>query len=136
MDIKIIEYTVFFSILLFGVIVAISYKPQQVSTSIPEVTKCESPIEKRLYNGLTHHHLFPVSQCREGKYRIDLAFPSCMVAIECDGKAFHSSPDQKKHDRKKDRYLRSKGWKVLRFTGSKIHRDLPIVVQQIENNLY
>jgi hypothetical protein len=36
--------------------------------------------------------------------RIDLARYG--LEIECDGKAYYSTPEQKRHDRKKDNYLR------------------------------
>lgn len=137
MDLKTIEYIVFFSLAIAAVVLAIIIKPQQTQEEsyIPEVFKCESPIEVRLYNGLLQHGLYAIPQYRQGKYRIDLAFPNSMLAIECDGKAYHSTPEQKAHDRKKDRYLRSKGWTVLRFTGSRIYRDLPNVVNKIKDSL-
>ncbi|MGP4077298.1 endonuclease domain-containing protein [Halobacillus sp. K22] len=106
--------------------------PEPVEKS--EYEKCESPIERRLYNGLVSF-LYPRTQYPEGKFRIDIAFPGSKIAIECDGKAFHSSASQKAHDRKKDRYLRSKGWKVMRFSGSRIHRSLPSVVKGISEEL-
>lgn len=109
------------------------YDPEPVEAS--EFAKCESPIERRLYNGLTSAGLYPRAQWPEGRYRIDIAFPGKKIAIEADGKAFHSTPEQKAHDRKKDRYLRSKGWTVLRFTGSRIHRNLPAVVERIDREL-
>ena len=110
------------------------YDPEPVEAS--EYEKCESPIERRLYNGLVSYGLHPRTQYPAGrKYSIDIAFPGPKVAIECDGKAFHSSPKQKAHDRKKDRYLESQGWMVLRFSGSRIHRNLPSVVKKISEEL-
>ncbi|RDW15945.1 endonuclease domain-containing protein [Oceanobacillus chungangensis] len=137
MDIKIIEYIVFFSMAIITIILAIRFKPtpQEETTYVPDYWRCESPIERRVYQGLVQHGLYPVPQYKQGRYRIDLAFPGSLLAIECDGKAYHSSPEQKAHDRKKDRFLRSKGWTVLRFTGTKIHRDLPGVVSKIKDNL-
>ncbi|WP_308162466.1 hypothetical protein [Bacillus sp. ISL-7] len=44
-----------------------------------------------------------------GKYRIDIAFVGPRIAIECDGKDFHSSPKQKAHDYKKNAHLRKNG---------------------------
>ena len=100
-----------------------------------ETLKCESPIERRVYRALFSNQLYPVPQYRVGGYRIDLAFPYQMIAIECDGKAYHSTPKQKARDRKKDKFLRDRGWTVLRFTGSRIHRDLPSVVTIISESL-
>lgn len=133
MNIDQIEYIVFFVLLVIPIILMLKFKPEPVEkTFSPEVYKCESPIERRLYYGLTEQGLNPISQYPVGKYRIDLSFPAYKIAIECDGKAYHSSPSQKAHDRKKDRYLRSKGWTVLRFSGRKIHRELPSIVTKIK----
>lgn len=53
------------------------------------------------------------------------------LLIECDGKAFHSSPEQKAHDAKKDTAARDYGYLTMRFTGSQIHRDARGCVQKI-----
>jgi len=94
-------------------------KEQYEDTFVPDIYKCESPIERRLYNGLMHHGLHATAQQQVGKYRIDLAFPHYMLAIECDGKPYHSTPQQKAHDRKKDQYLKQNGWTVMRFQAGK-----------------
>ena len=48
-----------------------------------------------------------------------------LVAIECDGHQFHErTPEQATRDRRRDRYLTIRGWRVLRFTGTEIKRDL------------
>ncbi len=109
--------------------------PVNNNDHIPDINKCESPIERRVYNGLVQHGLYPNPQFKVGRYRIDLAFPYQKIAIECDGKAFHSSPGEKRHDKKRDEYLRSEGWIVLRFSGRKINRDLPGVVNKIKENI-
>jgi very-short-patch-repair endonuclease len=57
------------------------------------------------------------------------------IAIECDGKAYHSTPAQKARDRQKDAYLRSKGWKVLRFSGSMINGSLVDAIKRIEEEI-
>lgn len=45
------------------------------------------------------------------------------LLIECDGKEFHSSADQIAHDQKKDAAAHDRGYLVMRFTGSQIHRN-------------
>jgi very-short-patch-repair endonuclease len=127
-------FTVFFIWLAWNYI-KIVRMPIPKESYEQEIWKCESPIERRLYKGLINNQLYPVPQYPVGRYRIDLAFPYQMIAIECDGKAYHSTPKQKAHDRKKDKFLQSKGWTVLRFTGSRIHRDLSGVVRKISVNV-
>jgi len=83
--------------------------------------KTESPIEEMLYQELMKKGFFPIPQLKVWKYRIDLAFPEKMIAIECDGKEWHERYEQKEHDNKKDDYLKSLGWKVFRVTGSDIY---------------
>jgi very-short-patch-repair endonuclease len=48
--------------------------------------------------------------------RIDVAFPQARLAIEVDGRAFHSSPQRFQHDRTRQNRLVAGGWRVLRFT--------------------
>jgi very-short-patch-repair endonuclease len=45
--------------------------------------------------------------------RLDLAYPENRVAIEYDGKEFHSSVEQREHDRVRRELLRSEGWTVI-----------------------
>ncbi|MBF0706785.1 DUF559 domain-containing protein (plasmid) [Alkalihalobacillus hwajinpoensis] len=96
--------------------------------------KCESPIERRLYDALVFNDYYVETQYTVGKYRIDLAIPPLKLAIECDGKEYHSFPHQKENDRRKDKYLRSEGWKVLRFTGRQINRNINAVLFKIEKH--
>ena len=64
-------------------------------------------------------------------HRIDLALiykiqagQTVLVAVECDGHDFHEKTKQQAaRDKKRDRDLQKLGWRVLRFTGSEIHRD-------------
>lgn len=43
------------------------------------------------------------------------------IVVECDGHAFHErTKEQAAHDKSRDRFLQSEGFKVLRFTGSEI----------------
>ena len=51
-----------------------------------------------------------------GAYRIDLAFPVAMVAVEVDGFAFHSDHEAFQRDRVRQNDLALLGWQVLRFT--------------------
>lgn len=47
------------------------------------------------------------------------------VAIELDGHDFHErTREQAESDKSRDRLLQAKGWRVLRFTGSEIVRDV------------
>lgn len=97
--------------------------------------KCESYIERKLYDALLFNGYYVKTQVPCGKYRIDLTLPRYKLAIECDGKEFHSSSSQKAHDKRKNAYLRKNGWKVLRFSGSRIHSKLPEILTRIKKEI-
>lgn len=95
---------------------------------------CESPIEVMLgaeimvrLEPLFRIRGFElVAQFPLNPYRFDFAIrigqaTKPALLIECDGAAFHTSPEQVQHDRRKDQWASLHGFKVVRFTGSDIH---------------
>lgn len=66
-----------------------------------------------------------------GQYRVDfliavrdLMYGTAFFAIECDGHDFHEKTKQQaERDKKRDRYLQSRGIAVFRYGGSEIWRD-------------
>jgi very-short-patch-repair endonuclease len=77
---------------------------------------------------------FVYQQVKIGDYRadflihdaslpVDIAPPRIMV-VECDGHDYHErTKEQARRDKRRDRYFQSRGFKVLRFTGSEIWAD-------------
>lgn len=57
-------------------------------------------------------------------YKIDIANPELMVAVEVDGGS-HDSLDRKAQDLKKDALMKSQGWLVLRVKNSFVMEDPP-----------
>lgn len=51
-----------------------------------------------------------------GPWTVDIAFPIARLVVEADGTYWHGRDKQKATDRRKDAYMRSHGWRVLRFT--------------------
>ena len=51
-------------------------------------------------------------------YFLDIAVPELKLDFEYDGFYWHSFPDAIERDKKRDEYLNSLGWKVLRFSFS------------------
>ena len=96
--------------------------------------KVESPIERRLYTALVLHG-YPVrAQVKGGPYRIDLVIGK--LAIECDGKAYHSFRKQKAYDQKKDLYLTKQGYEVVRIRGRSITQRMPHVLERVKTKIY
>ncbi len=102
--------------------------PIYVDRSIPT----ESPIETLLVATVlewTDVHgiggVLITTQAPVGQYRADILIEvgNHKLVVECDGREYHTSPDQVARDKRRDRYCASQGIPVMRFTGSEIHRD-------------
>jgi len=59
-----------------------------------------------------------------GQFHVDFMLPKRNAVIECDGVYWHDLPEVIERDRRKDRYLRSRGYRVFRFTGDEIRESL------------
>lgn len=59
------------------------------------------------------------------------------LCVECDGAEFHTTPEQKAYDKRRDNYLLTKGIKTLRLTGTEIYKldYVPMVKTYIKENL-
>lgn len=49
-------------------------------------------------------------------YRVDFAYPHARIIVEYDGEEFHSTPEKKAADKKRRRWLRRNGWRVIVVT--------------------
>ena len=58
----------------------------------------------------------PYAQYPLGRYRADFAIPQIKLAIECDGWAFHGTPDKRAKDQMRDAELAKFGWTTVRFS--------------------
>lgn len=70
------------------------------------------------------------SQVVIGRYRLDFAIcgegsrGTYRIGVEIDGHEFHDrTKEQASSDRRKDRELTTTGWRIIRFTGSDVHRN-------------
>ena len=95
---------------------------------------CDSPIEvslgvkiKKALRVIGDQTLTLKPRYFLGQYIYDLAifrerrlYP--IIIVECDGKDFHSTPEQLQNDAQKNKLAWSKGIVLLRFTGAEIHR--------------
>jgi very-short-patch-repair endonuclease len=87
--------------------------------------------------GISATPQYPVKRRIRGYYYLDFAIPGSLVAIECDGAAYHSTPAQKARDKRRQVELESLGWTVLRFSGSQINGDIDQcehVIRQVLSN--
>lgn len=95
-----------------------------------------SPIEEKLYRALERAGLAPERQFYVGKggYLLDLAVFCKMgkIDVECDGARYHSGRKKAEQDRQRDNYLTALDWRVLRFSGREINRNLNGCLRIIE----
>lgn len=98
-------------------------------------TLCESSLERKVYDALLQKGYNPRTQVRCGKYRIDVALPQYRIAIECDGEYWHSSPEAKRNDSRKNYFLKKNGWIVCRFKGRAIQQNMEYVMTKIEEKI-
>jgi very-short-patch-repair endonuclease len=91
----------------------------------------DSPIEELVYKELLKYGLEPKIQFQVGVFYIDLAFPEIKLAIEADGKDYHSNKEQKERDKYRQEKLEKMGWKFERFTGSFIYKFADFVAGKI-----
>ena len=106
------------------------------------LAKCESPIESKLAEALfvVLCNEFPDGavqlspQYRLGPYRYDFAIilqGGPLFFIECDGRDFHSSPEQIERDHAKGKFAHESGTPCLRYAGSIIHKNPYVIAFEI-----
>lgn len=98
---------------------------------INNVNHTGSPIEKMIYNELISYGLKPIPQYPIGVFFIDLAFPEIKLAIEADGKEYHSNKEQKERDLYRQKRIESLGWVFERFSGTFINRNKEVIAAKI-----
>ncbi len=67
--------------------------------------------------------------------RLDLAWPSRMLAVEADGREYHDRPEALYRDRQRQNALELARWTVLRFTWDDVFRRPEWVIQQVADAL-
>lgn len=79
-----------------------------------------TPIEQWLWHDIRQCNAILYPQYPVAGYFVDFGNPVARVAIECDGKAFHTD---KARDERRQREIEANGWTVYRFTGSECRLD-------------
>ena len=89
----------------------------------------ENAFEESIRQALTNRGYVVDAQVGSGGYSIDLAIRDpndksrYILAVECDGKAYHSSYSARAYDRLRQEVLEGKGWNFFRIWSTDWNRD-------------
>lgn len=90
-----------------------------------------SSLETAMAEAFERAALEPVAQYAVDRATADFAFPDARLIVECDGSYWHSLPDVRRRDQRRDGWLRSRGWRVLRLPEDDIRADADACVDRV-----
>jgi hypothetical protein len=99
-----------------------------------------SPLEAQLL-GLIAASDLPPPACnhkiaiRSERIEVDFLWPEQRLVVETDGKRFHDNPLAFERDRKRDRVLQLRGYRVVHFTHAQIEKEPDSVISAIRHML-
>ncbi|MGY6744808.1 MAG: HsdR family type I site-specific deoxyribonuclease [Cecembia sp.] len=98
-----------------------------------ELRKNQTPAEETLWQLLRNKKLNGLKFRRQhqiGSYITDFYCHEKKLIVELDGEV-HNNPERKKHDSKRDKFLISSGFNILRFSNEEVFNDIENVLKQI-----
>jgi very-short-patch-repair endonuclease len=107
-------------------------KPKTVSRARvlrKRMTDAEVILWSRLRRGAANGFHFR-KQHPIGPYIVDFACTQAQLVVEVDGDT-HSTEAELDHDRKRELYLASHGWRVFRVTNEDVYKRLDSVIEGI-----
>lgn len=87
-------------------------------------TNKATSIEIKMEDELRERQIPYVKQYNIGVFRSDFYLPTYNIVIECDGDYWHNRPDTKERDKRKNKYIKSKGYTLFRFWEHEINEDI------------
>ncbi len=96
----------------------------------------ETSIEKKIRECLQQFHIKFRQEAKIGRYHADFLIENMRIIIECDGVYWHSLKHSYDRDRKKDLFLKQKGYKVFRFPEEDINKSPLTCLEKIFNFSY
>jgi very-short-patch-repair endonuclease len=101
----------------------------------------ESPLEDRLWDELKKDNIEAERQYyvaeEKGKYCLDFAIfcEKGNIDVECNGDKWHSQKENIAKDNKRNNFLASKGWSVLRFSTREIDDNMPDCLYKLKETI-
>jgi hypothetical protein len=75
----------------------------------------------------------PLVNTRVEGIEVDIFWPQWRLVVELDGRGYHSDPDSFENDRLRDARLQKAGYRVLRVTYRRLHRQPRSVIADIRS---
>lgn len=106
----------------------------------PDLLLLESELEVELHKlivaaGLPRPTVQHPVEVDGRRYRIDMAYPELLIAIEADGFEVHGTRPGFESDRRRQNALVLAGWQVIRFTWRQVCREPEWVIAQVRSAL-
>jgi very-short-patch-repair endonuclease len=98
-----------------------------------QMTRAEKDVWRELRAARFYGKKFK-RQAPIGSYIVDFVCSDAALIIELDGEP-HETPEQKRHDHTRDDWLRSQGFRVLRFSNDRFFGNPGIVMEEIARAL-
>jgi len=93
----------------------------------------ETTPESLLYAALERRRIpFMRQQPIDGLWVVDALIPGAKIVIECDRDYWHTLPELRERDKRKDKYLRARQYHVLRFRESELKTSVEACVDKVE----
>ncbi|MGY4225011.1 very-short-patch-repair endonuclease [Bradyrhizobium sp. USDA 4503] len=109
---------------IFGAKLALVLRP------VCEELGWEFAIGARLEADLVLYPQYPLQRFRYDFAVLARGQTKPLILVECDGKDFHSTPQQQANDRLKEVAASKAGIRLIRFSGSEINGDVDCCVRQ------
>jgi very-short-patch-repair endonuclease len=98
-----------------------------------ELRKKQTPAEQAMWRLLRDRRLHDLKLRRQfpiGSFVVDFCCYELRLVIELDGEV-HSEPRQVAHDENRDDYIRSRGYRILRFPNQRVFDDPGGVLDEV-----
>ena len=91
----------------------------------------ESSIETLVRKTLEKSGLDFEQEVQIGKFCVDFLLSTRRIVIECDGEYWHNSQQAKEKDKRKDKFLKARGYYIYRFSEREIKISAEECIRQI-----